>query len=1236
MKKIKLFKKKIYEDDNQAAQQQSGATASSEIKYESPNPEVFKAMEATIQNSTKQSVIKEGILFKLKLTKKFSDNIVFPRAAGNLKALLEPANMPRKYQDVHDSIDANPLQTIKNADDLAKKYFASKVVKNDKGDEKIEVDRKLESPKAIDKDGKDIKPEIDDTPVDTGDQNNQQNNGQDQGQGQQQPQTQPGPQNPPVNGQQSGNANASYLYYGDNLLNEALGQAAAIGFTGGSWFSTIVGHFAAGAAGFAAGAAPVGIGAYMLGGVGPKISADHGNFSTDDRDILQGANLKTDNKSQLAKQSDLPERIDSYIVALINGIHQPLVQCTPREASSDIAELLSFVAGLKSRSSEDVQAFLKNNDEHFKKAKERDREDRLARVQEEKDAMSDFNKVLIAAQKAGKTIDSATLKELSGTSNSAYKKRKDFLKELGAVNDSLQLHEKPLSTLNESESGEDVVFDADAIFEDIKQGVYAKMIKIFSHSELPQDVERARKTMEGLRDGATKEILEKIKIVCRTANSDQSGLSGKIASFISKHPMREQFLTNLWKRHETDLDTRIDRRIDHMVSLSGQGPLLMARNFYTETIPNLIAIMVTYKSIVQLYNSKQAIDEVFLSSVTEDEINEQTADKINMYPNILANIFGDLGSKLNKDKKAVYNASEGKFTGEEMTYLFPWVERIMASKIKENNLEHIIKYVNELQQYAADNNISAFFSGLTNIMVESLGGSSLDTIADAFIKTFDEMNQETINDIDNVMAFMSQDHDKIVSGAGDEFVFKETLYNIFAGKGQALKNYAGNSETVRNISQQIASQAGRRSLTEEQIKELQKCLGEEPKEGEIEIAKSWINKNWETMMSGFRACTGNNVSIDNIVEFYYKFGMTKLTAISSMSPYKAVNTLLAFCIEPAIQTRYNEAAGQSELELVRNSFEEAMGHSEDYETYLQIISGAKFKKDSNTQLEQGSKRATSELKLEAILGKKFSPEMYNQFFNECYILKVLDDKDFDKNILAGAKDVVQVPESLTNVSSWKEVVRAISPKTGATTLGAFMRSENTGAGVTSENIKRLKDLLYYALSYAKYLFGESGSFEEAFEKELWDMQLIIGKKAGNELVLPFNTVINDIIARKQALAGKSTEAAEVYSRAITTVDNSMSSSFKSDNGYTLDNGLLSAICDNSAKYQKADELLNVIKNKVQLSGGAASGQPNGVADVLKFLKSVFESMPKILKNFIRLNYCSIDPSTGKININDVK
>jgi hypothetical protein len=50
------------------------------------------------------------------------------------------------------------------------------------------------------------------------------------------------------------------------------------------------------------------------------MSADHGNFHTDDSDILKTKDMPTYGVSKGSSQTDLPKRIDSYISAIMDYI----------------------------------------------------------------------------------------------------------------------------------------------------------------------------------------------------------------------------------------------------------------------------------------------------------------------------------------------------------------------------------------------------------------------------------------------------------------------------------------------------------------------------------------------------------------------------------------------------------------------------------------------------------------------------------------------------------------------------------------------------------------------------------------------------------------------------------------------------------------------------------------------------------------------------------------------------
>lgn len=865
----------------------------------------MKAMTDAVSADARRQAIKAGILFEVKLSKSFMDSIEFPRVPKMMNALMQPANMPRKYTDIHNSIDANPVRTIIEAEDAAKKYFGPGGSKNSKED----IKPKKVNMKAIDQEGRNIPKPVhaeEEKPVDTSTGNNQQN---------------PTDTSTGGNPGNNGSVNDSVYYGLSKILNEDLGAAASAGLSAGGFVSSVFGHIGAFGAGFGLGLSPVMAGAYMLGGAGPKISSDHGNFPTDDRDILQNANLTTDAVSKMSSQKDLPKRIDSYLSTLFNSIQEPLIHCTPKSAANDISDLFNTLAGLKAQTDEEILSFIKNNDAHFKQAKERERDDKINRISNENEVLSDFNKLLLAAAKKGIKIDQATLKQLASSSEAGFAKRQKFIKDNSLMDESFAERYADYKPLNEAEDNEpltDVVFNADEIFDKAHNMIYTKMLKIFSHADdVPRDVENARKMMEGMRDGATKEITGKIQTVCRTANSDKMSLTGKLSAFISKHPMRADYLTNLWKRHETDLNMRIERRIDAMSSLNGNGPLKMTRDFYTVTIPNLVAMMVTYKCLIQLYLSKQCIDHKYISSLDENEINKNAAKNIDRFPQAIASVFSIRGHELNRESKPVYNLANNILSDEPLDYLFPWIERILHNQITTNNLKVVSSYVQELQDAYTNKDSNKFFSGLVNIVIDSMKGVNLNNIAEIFADTFDKIDQNTRTDIDTVTAYLNDPYNKdVFKSEGADLTVKAALTDVYASKGKVLLNFEQNANKIGELSRTLRGtvRANDNGLTDEQRKAISDYLDVKSTDNEKETASSLVNKTWDNKTQAVQHLFNDNLTAKDIIEFYYAFELNRCTEIKDKSPYQIVKLFIDFLSMEVVRALYNEAGSSSELQ----------------------------------------------------------------------------------------------------------------------------------------------------------------------------------------------------------------------------------------------------------------------------------------------------------------------------------
>lgn len=129
--------------------------------------------------------------------------------------------------------------------------------------------------------------------------------------------------------------------------------------------------------------------------------------------------------------------------------------------------------------------------------------------------------------------------------------------------------------------------------------------------------------MKKLKEAADKEITEKIGLICRTSQSATSTLGDKFKAALSKHPVRAASLQNIWARYADDLDDRIESRLRSISGDNGNSNIMDSiKTFLSTTYPNLIALMLYYKSIfylVKLYTDKFPIDKNSVELYTKEK-----------------------------------------------------------------------------------------------------------------------------------------------------------------------------------------------------------------------------------------------------------------------------------------------------------------------------------------------------------------------------------------------------------------------------------------------------------------------------------------------------------------------------------------------------------------------------------------------------------------------------------------
>lgn len=136
-------------------------------------------------------------------------------------------------------------------------------------------------------------------------------------------------------------------------------------------------------------------------------------------------------------------------------------------------------------------------------------------------------------------------------------------------------------------------------------------------------IKNAGDRMKKLKEAADKEITEKIGLICRTSQSASSTLGDKFKAALSKHPVRAASLQNIWARYADDLDDRIESRLRSISGDNGNSNIMDSiKTFLSTTYPNLIALMLYYKSIfylVKLYTDKFPIDKNTVELYTKEK-----------------------------------------------------------------------------------------------------------------------------------------------------------------------------------------------------------------------------------------------------------------------------------------------------------------------------------------------------------------------------------------------------------------------------------------------------------------------------------------------------------------------------------------------------------------------------------------------------------------------------------------
>ena len=377
----------------------------------------------------------------------------------------------------------------------------------------------------------------------------------------------------------------SLVYNYNNSLNESIFGAGT--FLGKCFTGATAGALS-GTAGFLSGASGGMAALFGLGYVGQKAFGDvTGNGGIeDDRELSAGARV-TSNKGGKGGYAgaDVIGAIDWYLKNIGQSINVVLGRITHTKNGVNIVKDINTFA---TKTDKEVHTYLQANDEIIRKTRENTEQiikaERDSAFKDLKQAAlskltmlslsgqissdSEKNELAELYQKVYnfKSKDQEKLAKIANLTN-AVLTIENVKKIVTGKNESINI--SSVNRLNEEEDnfvGDTVNLkkpdvDFDAYYRKIYEHFSNIMVDLFP-ARAPEDlpgIKAAKEQMNKLKEGATKEITTKIEQVCRVANSgssnyaNNSDMGTKIASFISKHPMKAATLTNLQTRHEADL-----------------------------------------------------------------------------------------------------------------------------------------------------------------------------------------------------------------------------------------------------------------------------------------------------------------------------------------------------------------------------------------------------------------------------------------------------------------------------------------------------------------------------------------------------------------------------------------------------------------------------------------------------------------------------------------------------------
>lgn len=894
--------------------------------------------------------------------------------------------------------------------------------------------------------------------------------------------------------------NESVDYYG-NPLNEV----GATAFSAGMSISKALAVGSLQSLSFLGGLVP-GIGAIM--GMGMLAASGNGEYFTNDKELKKQYSDEVIKKD--SEQTAKYQAIDNYVNSIMIAMEQSVRHITSDQglqAFSDLHKVIISILGKKTKST--VQEVIKNNNDELKKSKD----SIIAKLKKSNNNLSLFKKQVERVLKNDEFAKTEQGKKISKDLKDLHDEEKDnIFDSLATRNYTSVLNEADVEEIEHQK----IQFDADELYKETVDTVRQYMVKIFNSKPENWDiVKNARKQMEAMKKGADEEIKKSIEHVCRTANSGQMNLGGKLMAFVSKHPMRAARLTNLWNRHMVDLDQRIEQRIKQISELDGKGPLGMAREFYMDTFPALIGMMVTYKTLLEMYSDNRLYDPSLILTAVSNNQQIKDEDYINVFLDGIAEIFSVSSPVLNDEGINAITTDSDDVAENSLSYVLAWILQLNPG---DGNAEHIENCINNSQILRNIKTKNALVTKIANMLIE-LNLGSIEACLNAMKDSFAKLDTTQIKDVSTILKSLNTDISKLLQNETAPLI----LQYVYATNGEILTKFNRNIQrfTADNIDfnntqivQSLRADLGIDELT----------LPDNAKDANAAIIKA--TGDFEQMFNN------GELILDFFYRAYYDLGFNKFNS----KDLNINNTLLYFIqmIENVnigiLLSDESVKTGYAELERV---YSREFSTPEDYTDFVNIVTN-------------GDKAQASALSLETLnIDDKNKYEAFKNNLTSVNFFKCAEN-NIDKNLLNNPefkeiqspfnsyKDII--PSLLATDAKWPKPIRTISD--------LFNVEDELQKSINwkTDGLVKLKELATYILQcIVKKYNTNDRNYDKEFEDTLSKNIIPIGDDKTTSLL--------ELIKNWQFIirANISNEQRALLQQLIDNADNNLNEQFKDGN-----------------------------------------------------------------------------------------